>query len=334
MDPLSQGLVGAVLAQAFASKKNLRCASVAGFFGGILADVDVLIRSGDDPLLNLEYHRHFTHALLFIPLGGLIAALLLWPFIGRKLGGKRLYGFATLGYATAGLLDACTTYGTRIYWPFSYEKVAWNLISVVDPIFTLVLFFLVGAAFWRRAVGRAYLGLAFGALYLTLGYHQHQRAVQAQAAMAFERKHAMVKATTKPTLGNLFLWRSVYQSEGKYFVDAVNLVPGKTPKWYRGESIEALAWQERFANLDKQTPLHEDLARFEEFSQGYVIAAPDRPNSLGDVRYAMLPNQVDPLWGIEYDPENPNERAVFENWRRAEPDTLQRFFTMLVGEEL
>lgn len=334
MDPLTQGLAGAVLAQAVASKKTIRPAALAGFAAGMLADADVLIRSGNDPLLNLEYHRHFTHALAFIPLGGLLAALLLWPLLGSRLGFKRLYGFSFLGYATAGLLDACTTYGTRILWPFSYEKVAWNIISVVDPIFTIGLGLLVASAYWRRNALRAHLGLVFAGVYLFLGLQQHQSARSAQEALAFERGHSPTKATVKPTLGNLLLWRSVYQANGKYYVDAVNLTPGKTPKWYRGESIEALAWQEKFAHLSDRSALKEDLQRFEEFSQGYVIAHPNRPNSLGDVRYAMLPDQVDPLWGIEYDPEKPGERAVFENWRQADPDLMKRFFTMLVGEEL
>ena len=34
---------------------------------------------GGDALLVLDYHRHFTHALAFVPFGALIAALLLWP---------------------------------------------------------------------------------------------------------------------------------------------------------------------------------------------------------------------------------------------------------------
>ncbi len=40
----------------------------------VIPDMDVLIRSASDPLLAIEYHRHFTHALAFIPVGGLIAA--------------------------------------------------------------------------------------------------------------------------------------------------------------------------------------------------------------------------------------------------------------------
>ena len=47
-------------------------AALVGAVAGMTADLDVLIRSSADPLLNLEYHRHFSHSLLFVPLGALL----------------------------------------------------------------------------------------------------------------------------------------------------------------------------------------------------------------------------------------------------------------------
>ena len=43
-----------------------------GALAGAAPDLDVLIRSETDPLLALQYHRHFTHALLIAPLIGLL----------------------------------------------------------------------------------------------------------------------------------------------------------------------------------------------------------------------------------------------------------------------
>ncbi len=77
MDIVTQGLLGATLAQSAASQQKLRVATVVGFASGLLADADTLIRSANDPLLNIEFHRHFTHSLIFIPVGGLLAALIL-----------------------------------------------------------------------------------------------------------------------------------------------------------------------------------------------------------------------------------------------------------------
>ena len=43
--------------------------------------------------------------------------------------------FSTLGILTHGFLDACTSYGTSLFWPFSSTRVSWNVISIVDPFF-------------------------------------------------------------------------------------------------------------------------------------------------------------------------------------------------------
>ncbi len=39
---------------------------------------------------------------------------ILWPLLRKRLVFKKIYGFALLGYATSGLLDACTSYGTQL----------------------------------------------------------------------------------------------------------------------------------------------------------------------------------------------------------------------------
>jgi inner membrane protein len=149
MDIVTQGLLGAALAQAAAPPSQSRAATVVGFCAGVLPDADALLRSSADPLLFLDWHRHFTHALAFVPAGALIASILLAPFYLRPLGATRLYGYAFLGYALSGLLDACTSYGTHLWWPFSDERVAWRIISIVDPIFSGILLVGVVAVFWR-----------------------------------------------------------------------------------------------------------------------------------------------------------------------------------------
>jgi membrane-bound metal-dependent hydrolase YbcI (DUF457 family) len=83
MDPLSQGTVGAALAQSSASKKNIFKISVIGFLAGLAPDLDVLIQSSTDPILSLEYHRQFSHSLFFIPFGALIVALLIFPLVKK-----------------------------------------------------------------------------------------------------------------------------------------------------------------------------------------------------------------------------------------------------------
>ncbi len=84
MDPLSQASLGASLSQSFASNKSKQhSAMVIGALSGMAPDLDVLIRSADNPILFLEFHRQFTHSLIFIPVGGLLCALLFYPLVLR-----------------------------------------------------------------------------------------------------------------------------------------------------------------------------------------------------------------------------------------------------------
>ena len=66
-------------AQAVLGKRLGRVAALAGAIGGELPDADILLPFAD-PALPMEYHRHFTHALAFIPVAGLLALL---PFLVR-----------------------------------------------------------------------------------------------------------------------------------------------------------------------------------------------------------------------------------------------------------
>ena len=72
MDPVTQGLLGASLAGSLSKKKQTRAAIFAGTIGGLFPDFDILIKSNIDPLLAIEYHRNFSHSLVFIPFGGLV----------------------------------------------------------------------------------------------------------------------------------------------------------------------------------------------------------------------------------------------------------------------
>ena len=109
MDPLTQGVLGAALPQATSAPRYAASAGLLGLLAGMAADLDVLIQSSTDPLLFLEYHRQFTHSLVFIPVGGMICAVLLHGLIGRRrsLSFRQTWVFCTLGYATHALLDAC-----------------------------------------------------------------------------------------------------------------------------------------------------------------------------------------------------------------------------------
>ncbi len=86
MDPLSHAIVGGVAATSLCrDSKMLRLAAASGMIAGMPPDLDVLIRSADNPMLALRFHRHFTHSLAFSPLGTVIVAALLWLGVRQSI---------------------------------------------------------------------------------------------------------------------------------------------------------------------------------------------------------------------------------------------------------
>src|SRR3972149_6479736 len=121
MDLLTHGLLGGTLAQACSKKGETRAATTVGFLAALLADADALIQSSAAPLLTLEYHRQFTHSLIFIPFGALLVTLILWPAFkayGHPLGflrGSR-YPCPAAGRAFGALRRGARA--THLLWPF------------------------------------------------------------------------------------------------------------------------------------------------------------------------------------------------------------------------
>jgi inner membrane protein len=334
LDIVTQGLLGAALAQAAASTQEVRIATGIGFASALLADADTLIRSADDPLLNIEFHRHFTHSLIFIPIGGLLAALILWPFLRRHITFKRLYFFAFLAYATSGLLDACTSYGTQLLWPFSDERIAWRIIAIVDPVFSIALLVAIIFGARKHKTGFAQIGLCIAGMYLLLGVFQHQRAFDVAEQLAAQREHQIERMIVKPTMANLLLWRSVYESDGVFYVDGIRVGLFDDNRVYQGNSAKRFVPDRDIPELDASSALHHDIERFLYFSEGYVITDSTRDNVLVDVRYSMLPTGLAPLWGIDMNVESKTQHAQFVNYRDRTEDTRERFISMLLGREI
>ena len=334
MDPLTQGLLGAGVAQSVAGEEEVRRSTSIGFIAGMLADADVFIVSAKDPLLGIEYHRHFTHSLIFIPIGGLIASTILWPLLRHRFSFKRICFLATVSYATGGLLDACTAYGTRLLWPFSDLRVAWNVISVIDPVFTTALGVAVLLSLFKNRPSFARLGLLFVTLYLLAGLFQRERAEHIHDVEARNRGHTTQRTFVMPSIGNILLWRTIYQSGDAYYVDAIRVSPFTKFKIYEGGSIKRFTEEEALPDLSRDSTLFRDIQRFSHFADKYTTLHPDRDDVIGDLRYSYLPNNLSPLWGIEIDPQTPDRHVRYHNFGEMNKVRLRTFLDMIHGRDL
>lgn len=317
MDIVTQGVLGAALATALAPSRQRRLAAGIGLVAGLLPDLDTLIQSGDDPLLVLDFHRHFTHALAFVPFGALIAALLLWPVLRRRIAFLPLYGYSLAGHSLAGVLDACTSYGTYLWLPFSERREAWNLVAVVDPVFTLLLALPLYLTLRRPASGAVRLGLLLAVSYLGIGYLQQQRVAAMMQDIAASRGHRPERLIVKPTLANLVLWRALYVHEGRLQADAVHA--GIALRHYPGESQPLLTGVTDAGRAA-------DIERFRRFADGRLILTPD--GMVGDGRYAMLPTRIAPIWGLQWDAGG---RVHFVTRRSMDATERRQWLDMLLG---
>lgn len=300
MDPVTQGLLGGLAAQTGSRSDKLGKALLMGGLSGMAADLDVLIRSDSDPLLALEYHRHFTHSLFFAPIGALCCALIFYllAFRARHLRFRQIYLWCLLGYTSHGLLDACTSYGTQLLWPLSNHRFAWDTISVIDPLFTLPMLFLVIAACIRANKRYVLLAAGWAGLYLGIGEIQHQRAISLGYDLAHSRNHSPLRLEAKPSFANLVVWKVIYETDQHFYVDAVK--PGLTqPTLWRGTQARKLERSRDLPWLADDSVQANDIERFRWFSNGYIALDKHNPYRVVDIRYSMLPQQIDPLWGIE-----------------------------------
>jgi inner membrane protein len=326
VDPLTHALVGAAAARVAVARPLGRAAWLPGAIGALLPDADALIRSSADPLLYAEFHRHFTHSLAFIPIGGTMAALP-WLFRARHRPRWKAYLTATtVAYATHGVLDAATTWGTRLLWPFSDARVAWNWISIIDPVFTLIVLAGVVAALWRRSARPAAVALVVCVTYLGIGAVQESRAHEAQARVASARGHEVRRAAVFPAFGNNLVWRSLYEADGTLYMDRVRVPWWGEATWTPGPQARVVREDGLAADVRSDPRLLRDFRRFATFANGWVARAPANPELLGDARYSSADDRFEPVWAVRLAPgaEPPVRWVDRSRERRVDPRGLWR----------
>jgi inner membrane protein len=325
MDPVTHGLVGATSAQFFSDEKTFRAASLVGFLAALAPDLDVFLGSDSDPLLTLELHRHFTHSLLFIPFGSLIVAGILWWFVKSKLTFKTTYLLCLAGYATAGIMDVITSYGVYLFWPLSDARFSLNIISIFDPLFTVILLGIAIFAFIKKRKTISMAAVFWVFFYLSIGFVQNARVME----IAHSKIDSSEEIVLKPTLGNRLLWSVRYVEDHQLCGMGIRVGLFADPKVFNGSCSPLVDWQQKYSKYSG-TVLYDDIRRFSELSDGYLVRHPKYPNVLGDGRYSMLPTTVSPLWGITIDTNSTNEHVSFDAYRDASPEVRNAFLDMVL----
>ena len=260
MDSITQAALGASLAGAVAGKTLGRSALLIGAALGTLPDLDVVIDYGT-AVANFTQHRGFSHSLFVLfPLSFFIAyALHRWRPV---LGYKRWFTVTALILVTHPLLDAFTTYGTQLFWPFG-PPVAINSIFIIDPLYTLPLLAGILAFLFRGPDTRAVMaGLVLSSLYLGWTVTAQQlisdRVEPALAQEGLGNAPRMVQ----PMPFNTVLWRVTVMGEKR----RVEIVTG----FLDGEGPVILENFPRDPDLAKAATSLEEGRRLEWFTDGFL----------------------------------------------------------------
>ena len=326
MDPISQAVLGGVAGIAVGGRRLGRRALWVGLAAGAAADLDVFLRSDSDPLMGWMLHRHFTHGLGFVPLGAALAVLPWLLFARPKCAESRIaesrnaespiagprderegdpplasgahrwwiYATALAAYGTHGFLDAATSYGTLVWWPFSQARVAWDWLPVVEPLFTVPLvvccaaFLAKGKALW------GWLGLAIALLCGGFGALQHHKATPAIVAVHPELA-GNDTLRVMPQLPTVFVFRAAWRADGVIHGALLRVVPFQNVAMRAEAPLPAAAG----ADLPLGAPARHDLDRFQWFADGFASVLPPRDGEafrFGDQRYTRDGGQA--LWGI------------------------------------
>jgi inner membrane protein len=261
-------------------------------------DLDIFIPTFGDPTASWYWHRGPTHALVFVPIGALLCLVpFLWSQTVRQHW-KWALAACFVGFLSHGPLDALTSYGTMLFWPFADTRVALDWMPIIDPLWTLpVLLGVVVAAIARRAwVSRAVL--TYGLLYFAFGALQNHRALEATREVARARGHEPVDIRAMPSPLALIVWRGLYTHDGQAWPVGVRVgyVGGVTTTAEARTESRPLAQIEAFSS-DAEAQRHFQV--FDWFAGDYAVPAdPGDPTKVIDARYSLDPAGFSPLWGL------------------------------------
>ncbi|HSJ02527.1 MAG: metal-dependent hydrolase [Verrucomicrobium sp.] len=342
MDPLTHSFLGMATAMvATSARVPKREAALAGLAAGLLPDSDVFLRNAADPLFFIEYHRHFTHSLAFSPVIAVLAVGIAWAlyrvFARRSIAVTPLLLPAWLAGLSHIFCDLWTSYGTRVWWPFSDAREALDWVAVVDPVLTVPLVIATTLALTRKRLAMAVAGLTWVALYLGLAVLQHHRAKTAVEGILAQRgMPAPERITVKPSFANILVWRAMVQDADGVEVLAVRTglgeptiiaSPGLTRMPMYASPEDAI----KAFKIAPESAQAGDVRRFFHFSDGWVGAHPDDALTLGDLRYANLPDEIRPLWGIRLRPAERQCRVEWKQFTNVDPSEFERLWNMVLG---
>ncbi|QAA82630.1 metal-dependent hydrolase [Aequorivita sp. H23M31] len=287
MDSLTQIVLGAAVGEAVLGKKIGNKAMLLGAIAGTIPDLDVFVGHFTDTVSALEIHRGFTHSIVFAVGVGLMFAWLcaLWD---KRATLKEWWLFWFLTFVTHPLLDAHTTWGTQLFWPFEI-RLAYKNIFVIDPLYTVpFLIFLILAMLQKRgSIKRRKfnnLGLIISSSYMVLTIILKGITYQKFKSELADQNIEYLTLQNKPSPFNTILWTANVETEDSFLIGNYSFFDTKPVQFHsHPKNHQALG---KLHNEDK-------IQRLIKVVEGwYTISERDGQLLFNDLRFGLM--SVDP----------------------------------------
>lgn len=236
MDSLTQIVLGAAVAEVVAGKKLGNRAFLWGAIGGTIPDLDVIGAFFMGEVEYVNFHRGFSHSLVF---GFLVAPVLGWLLSKSPWSqGQSFWLWTQLFFwciFTHPLLDSFTSYGTQLFLPFSDYRVELNTIFIIDPAYTLpMLIALIMVMFYQRTSATRkriiYAGIALSHAYLLFTIFNKYLVVEPAIKAEIARQSFEVEQyQTIPAPLQNFLWQGLIKTADGYYAGYFNPWRGEVP---------------------------------------------------------------------------------------------------------
>lgn len=224
MDSLTQAALGAAIGEAVLGKKIGNKGMLLGAAVATLPDLDVIFLPLFDQVQRISIHRGYSHSILGVLL---LSLVLTWLFSKwKKLGDvsrQRWFVFAFLATFTHILLDAFTTFGTQLFLPFTDYRVAFDSITIIDPIYTLPLLVGVLVCLFYKKTDRFRsrwntIGLVLSTVYLSFTLLNKENVNKVVAASLQKQGIEYESFLTIPVSAGSLLWYGVAKSKSGLYI--------------------------------------------------------------------------------------------------------------------
>ena len=294
MDSLTQIVLGAACGEIALGKKIGNKALLFGAIGGTIPDLDVFIGPWlyGNEIDAMAFHRGFMHSILYAIFGSFLFGWITHKLYntGKRTGTTTVKNWIWLYFLsifTHPLLDSFTPYGTQLLTPFTDYRVAFNNISVADPLYTIpFLLCLIILMFYNRKRTRRTWWLKAG-IYVSSAYMLFTIGNKLYVDSVFKKSFDKAgisynRYSTQPTILNNILWYGIAETDTDYKVGFYSLLDSKS-------EVDTILTIPKSHNLiDVNNP---DIKTLRWFSNNYYNLVPiDSSKNVQylDLRYPLL----------------------------------------------